>query len=572
MKAEALVVNLAEFDPHGLRIVANQDDIRRDMHIFLQYVSSREVKRTHRNNEIPKADLLRIGKMIGSETIAEDINSHGNSSWINEIDRFCRLLKFTAYDIEGSYAGYSSSELSYPDNYIDFSQKRFASFLDKSLQQQENEIFSISISETKPCDSEFFSPAARSVLDRFDSRGCATGVLTIIDFPKVRRTLFGVIAAVVPGKWVTVDSLVAYLKRETPFFLIPEKIPKKMLYDNNRYHNFVEREINEYWTNTEITPSCDRAFERVEGRYVERFLEDTPLTLGYVELAYTDTNDFPRAPSLGRLRGFRTTERCRRMLHQEIKAPRVTVLPNFEVHIESLFYPFNVMGSLDLFCDTVTEDVHTILKLSKKKVMASVAQDDGLDVLDILGRISSYPLPSNVKNELDVWSGHASTFTLYSGFGLLEGDDAAKVVEDEVEEKVKAGIQIVRKPQTVYSRLEKAEQVPLLVKHPETKLISLAHDVRSLFARSEKKQKTSKTSKKEQYVIKRTIMATLHFPDADFLYALLKTMLDMGHTVSVNKKERTITYPGKEETIIKEVIKKVNGQLSTNARIEDEKE
>lgn len=564
--------NLPEFNPDGLQIVANQDDIRRDMHIFLQYVSSREVKRTHRNNEIPKADLSRIGKMIGRGTMAEEISSQGNSSWIDEIDRLCRLLRFTAYDIKGSYAGYSSSEVSYPDNYIDFNQQRFSSFLDKSPQQQENEIFSILIGTTEPCDSEFFSPSAKGVLDRFDSRGCATGVLTIIDFPKVRRTLLGVIASVVPGKWVEIDSLVEYLKRETPFFLIPEKIPKKVLYDNNRYHNFVEREINDYWTQTEITPACDRAFERVEGRYVERFLEDAPLTLGYVELAYTDTNDLRRAPSLGRLRGFRTTERCRRMIRQEIKAPRVTVLPNFEVHIESLFYPFDVMGSLDLFCDTVTEDAHTILKLSKKKVMASLANDDGLDVLDILGKISSYPVPSNVKSELDVWSGHAGTFTLYSGFGLLEGNDPGKVVADEVEEKVKPGIQIVRKPETVYSRLEKAEQVPLLVKHPQTKLISLAHDVHSLFAGSEKKQKTSKTSRAEKYVIKRTIMATLHFPDADFLTAFLKTMLDMGHTVSVNKKERTITYPGKEEFIIKEVVKKVNEQLSTNARIENAKE
>ncbi len=148
-----------------------------------------------------QSQLLRIGKMIGGKDIVEKINSQGYSAWINQIDYLCRRLRFTAYDIEGSYAGYSSSEPSYPDNYINFSYQHFSSFKKKSLQAQENEILNILIGETDPCASEFFSSAPKSVLDRFSRSGCATGVLTIIDFPKVRRTLLGMIASYVPGKW-----------------------------------------------------------------------------------------------------------------------------------------------------------------------------------------------------------------------------------------------------------------------------------------------------------------------------------------------------------------------------------
>ena len=60
------------------------------------------------------------------------------------------------------------------------------------------------------------------------------------------------------------------------------------------------------------------AFERVEGRFVERFLEGIPLALGYVDVAYSDEKDTV-FPSINKLQAFRVTDRGACALNQAIK-------------------------------------------------------------------------------------------------------------------------------------------------------------------------------------------------------------------------------------------------------------
>lgn len=567
---ENLLNHLVEMNPDGLTIFTNKADIRHDIRAFIDYIDSRGIKRTHRDNLIAKADLLRLAKVMGEKDTLEQVRSDGYSPWISNIDNLCLRMKFIKYDTKGVYAGYSSSTPSFPDNYIKLDANRILSFFNLTLQEQENKIQACLINETDPCESEFFSYGPKSLLDRFERSGCATGMVKTIDFPNVRLFLLSLFAPCVPGKWYSVKSLVDFIKTKMPYFLMPKKLPKLPNSGKNRYHNFMEKKPGDRWPKSVITPTSRNAFERVEGRYIERFFENIPLTMGYVELAYDNTLDSPQKPSMGKIRAFTVTERFRQAIHKKIREPVVTVLPNFEIHVESLFYAAEIINTLALFCDVKISDIHTIMRLSKKKVVTSLAANDSLNPVKSLQELTGQPLPGNVVNELEAWIGHAETFILYEGFGLLEGKAGASYTKEYIVEKISPGINIISAPEKAYRQLETAHQVPLLINHPDAELKSPGTGVKSVFGRAGAQKKSNRQPKRKINVT-RTVVTTLHFPDHGHFDEFVNILLDMGHSPTVNNTARTVTFSDGNETIIKAALKKVDKSLHTSTKINDKK-
>jgi hypothetical protein len=129
-------------------------------------------------------------------------------------------------------------------------------------------------------------------------------VVKEIKFPKIRSYLLELLANCRAGVWYRTASLIAYLKRHNPFFLISKKIPfKKSEYTQDRYHNFHEAKPDDHYDRFRIRENSKDRFERVEGRFVERFLEGIPLTMGYVEVAYSDEKDTVY-PSINKLQAL----------------------------------------------------------------------------------------------------------------------------------------------------------------------------------------------------------------------------------------------------------------------------
>ena len=291
---------------------ANPHDALHDLHIYVQYMAGREVKRMTRNNEIPKADVKRLAKlMTNAADLLEAVNEADGSSWLYFIDRLARTLGLVSYDIQGEYRGYSSSSPSFVDNYIIVSEKNYAKFLALAPAEQEKRILEVLIigkSEDRyerHTHNEFYETGVMGCLDGFISWGAATGIMPSLDFAPVRRFLLDLLKNCPPGEWVSVASLVAYLKANHPYFLIPKKIePDRWGAVLPRYYNF--HDGPERWNSREHIPDdAPDGFERVEGRYVARFLEHIPLTLRLVELAY-DPRPYSRKmyPMLDYLQGL----------------------------------------------------------------------------------------------------------------------------------------------------------------------------------------------------------------------------------------------------------------------------
>ena len=480
-------------------VVSNPYDLRHDLHAFFEYMEGRSVKRLHRSNELNQADKKRLAKLMSDSSAIEEIKSYGFSNWLWYVDELARLSKFVNYATEGVYAGYTSSEPSFPDNYIKVNTKIHEEFTNLPLIEQEKKLFNQLVKSYDYNDNEFYNVSVLGKLSCFTTRGSATGVMPGLDFARARQFLFNILESCTSGVWYTTSSLIQYLKEHHPFFLIPENPEYESERDikDGRYGNFYEGKTT-WYGDTQIPEGDADAFERVEGRYVERFLEGLPLILGYAEVAYSKVKYKGYLPEMNQLLAFRINDTFLRAMNGEIIEPKVTVQPNFEVHVESELYPVRIIAKLSKLADVVTKDKTSILKLQKKKVLTQLSEREDLDVIKLLEDMSGQKLPQNVRIELEEWVGASEAFTLYENAVLFEGDKELSEIDQFTIERISPTIRIVHSPDRLFAHLEQKELIPLHIKHRSSALMSLPDGTRTVFSKRGLSVSKSKTKKKQR--------------------------------------------------------------------------
>ena len=401
-----------------------------------------------------------------------------------------------------------------------------------------------------------------SRLDQFNSWGSATGVVPTIPFARVRRHLLHLLARCPSGVWLSTASLIEHLRRNNPWFLIPKEIPvasRDCGHGAGRYSNFIELKGGDWGNHKTIPDSDPEGFAKVEGRYVERFLEGAPLVLGYTEVAYSKRKrETELEPSRGLAPAFRVTERLRQAMRKEVPAPKVTVLPNFEIHVESLFFPAQTEARLRPLSDLVQRGVVSVFKLTKPKVAATLAAHPEQKPIETLEALSGRPLPANVGAELGDWAGHSEKFVLYEGFGLLEGQRQTGGIDRFVIEPISPDLALVREPEKLYQSLEVTERVPARIRHADQALTAPA----GLKSRLVPTSSPQRPPGKKPLKLKRSIQTTLWFADAEALDAFAKLLLDAKCVVPTNRRVLTVTYSRKAEPLVKECLKKLGQQYA----------
>jgi len=537
-----------------LETVTTRPDVRRDLHVFAAYVRDRAVKRAHRDNSLSKADSRRLAKLLSDPDAEAEVEKEGYSTWVDFVDSFAHRLGLVRYDTEGEYAGYTSYAPSFPDNYIEFDAKAYDKLTSMTLARQEERLFGSLLKGSQGGGSEFFSRPILGRLDRFNTWGSAVGVVPTIDFTAVRRFLLDLLARCPAGEWLSVESLVAYLKKNHRYFLIPKKpqVKKQWGRKEGRYSNFHESE-RQWGHEIDIKETGADAFERVEGRYVERFLEGVPHLLGYVDVAYARQRPKGVYPSLGWLKAFRVNERLGRALSGQIAEPSLRVTPNFELYVQSEVYPGRLIHQLAPLCDLVSEDTTTVFRLDRKKVAAACAEDPKLDVTRLLESLSDEPLPPNVQRELADWSAHGEKFVLYSGFALLETKGSTADVERYRVENVAAGIDVVRSPAALYDELEKQQLAPQRIKHGEKSFSPLPPKTRSAFPRKAagKKRRQPKT----KVTLMRVTRVQLMCPDRNFLDRLQRLLAERNCPVETDRKRLLLAYSNQHDKEVSQALR-----------------
>ena len=57
-------MDLELIDVAALDVATELPDLRRDLHVFVDYVRARKVKRSHRGNMLSKADAKRLARLV----------------------------------------------------------------------------------------------------------------------------------------------------------------------------------------------------------------------------------------------------------------------------------------------------------------------------------------------------------------------------------------------------------------------------------------------------------------------------------------------------------------------------
>ncbi len=559
-------MNLESIDVAPLDVATNLPDLRRDLHVFVEYVRTREVKRSHRGNLLSKSDAKRLVKLMSDSEAAQEVERDGFSDWINYVDEVALKLGFVHYDTKGHYAGYSSQEPSFPDNYIKFKEKPYEQFLAAKAAKQETTLLNLLALQGQGSNSEFYGQSVLGRLQGFSIRGSAVGVMPSLDFPTVRHFLLRLLAECPSGQWLSTASLVEHLKKHHRYFLIPAKPRFKDEYDARygRYGNF--HESKEWWGyEIDIQESDPDGFERVEGRYVERFLEGIPLLLRYVDVAYEPNPSKAIYPSRGVLKAFCVRDGLRRALEGRIAEPRVTVTANFDVHVIAEMYPAGILAQLAPLCEMVSQGASIVLKLTKQKVAAARAVSPNLDATGLLRSLVGGELPANIVHELSAWSEHGEKFTLHLNCSVLETDEDEPAADPFTVERVAAGIRLVRSPDKLFKELERRELIPVRVKHGDAAFVALPQSARTRFPKGSAGREKPNTPK-PRATLTRITRVQLICPDRGLLEKLHSLLLECQCPAEIDRPNLTLTYPKQHESAAANAIKrlKTEYQLEIN--------
>jgi hypothetical protein len=390
--------------------------------------------------------------------------------------------------------------------------------------------------------------------------GSAVGIMPGLNFTSVRRFLIEVLQSCTPGVWYTTASLIRYLKEHHPFFIIPEnpKYQHEHYAEKGRYGNLQEQK--EKWgRGVQISESETDAFLRVEGRFVERFLEGLPLILGYIEVAYSETEYKGLLPEMNRLLAFRVNDMFLHVMSGEIIEPKVTVQPNFEVHVESELYPVRILAQLTKHADFVAKDRTNILKLRKKKVLIQLSEREDFDVIKLLEKMIGQKLPQNVRIELDEWVGASDAFTLYENVVLLEGDRNLPELDEFTIESITPAIKIVHSPDRLFAHLEQKELIPLRIKHLSSAFTRLPDGADTVFPRRDMgvSKSKAKSKAKKRVTIKREVRITFHFPAKKLMEEFRNGLIAARCPVAADWGKLTLSFDKRYESEAKKVSKKL---------------
>lgn len=553
---------------------------------FIDYVLKRDVKRSHRENRIPKSDLKRLVKVLQPPQILRETEPT-EGYWAEWISDLARKLGLISYDTEGIYAGYSSVDTSFPDNYIGVNIPKVERYMRSSSSERERAILNVLISENK---NEFHRASLLGSQDRFDYWGSGVNAASRMKLPAIRRRLLQILAGYEPGKVIPFEEFVQRIKTTEPDLIIASKAEldewKKQethfhgtRKSRNKYDSFLEYRLEEkedglhqIWdSKKEINEKEADAFERVEGRYLAFFLEEIPVLMHFVRLHYSRNDRYMVShPPTGIIQSFMVNENLRGILKgssPDLDRVTVTVLPDFTLIVEAPLYPDREIAQLTPYTTPVSEDRHlTTLRIDRKKTVESLAADPSTpSLLTVLDELTDR-IPQNVSHEVGEWTNLADRFVIYEEAGLLEFTDSRKKPSEtivgnlrkSVWSKASTRFTILRSPEEVFRELEELEQVPAKVRHPDNALR------RELLRHAPDGYRPSRRKRKRKEAIEQVRLAEMGFiayrsENGRFLYALAKHLRDAGVTpVLLDSDSHILAVPDTARSDIRAALKKLH--------------
>jgi len=227
-----------------------------------------------------------------------------------------------------------------------------------------------------------------------------------------RQRVLAELVDVPAEEWITLDGLVERLRRRAYELLFQ----RQWHYYSNPYRDSSNNPLN--WT---FAPSIDeeRGWDLVEGGLIRVVIGQTLHWLGAVDVGVVAGTG---------VTAIRVTSDGAWLLRDQpllptASAPHVVVQPNFQIFA---FEPTDesVLFALDQLADRVRAEQVVEYQLSRDSVYR--AQRAGLDAAAIaafLERVSTVPLPQNVRRSLEEWGALHERVVVHRGVPLLHAVD-----------------------------------------------------------------------------------------------------------------------------------------------------
>ena len=523
-------------------------NIRRDLLEFIDYVQSYGIKRSHRGNEIPKTDIKRLEKRLNVPEYLNDTED-GKVVWIDWISWLALSLKLVSYDIKGVYAGHSSQEPSFPDNYIKTCTADIEQYLRISSADKEFKILEVLLTKTP---NEFYDAWLFGTQGRFSTSGRGINGASKMDLPLIRKSLLKILSTFPIDTPISFHSFVERVHKESPDLILKQgtaKQPKYYCFYEKIYSTAVKAEALGRWENgsteKEVDGKDSDAFTRVEGRYLAYFLEAIAVPMLYVNLEYDEEflnglhDRTPMLPCF--IKSFTLTKKFKTMQSQDILTlnyVKTTVTPDFKIFVEATLYPDKQLRQLEPYTQILVEDKYTTtLELSRKKTIQSLADNPSLQQpLDILNLLVTN-IPKNVAADISEWTSQADKFIVYEGFGVLEIDKTAQDIPEGIRHTIKeriadnkiSNIFLIANESSLFNLLEDAGLVPEKVNHSKNQINADKIKCSHRLSKGSKAQPVEKKSKQiEKVQINETAFIALKSENPIFFKKMKKAFEEMG--------------------------------------------
>jgi hypothetical protein len=387
-----------------------------------------------------------------------------------------------------------------------------------------------------------------------------------------------------------VTGLIEYLKATAPNLILGPELQRRppnnwdiaakkrgaTIVDelDERYSNFREVTGRDQYTSrgTQITEQTPDAFCRVEGRYLQYFLQEIPMLCGFVDLALAKEGKQNLWPPLASVHAVR----CSRRLQQTIKGDRtlndvaVTVLPNFDVVVEAPTWPDRELDQLMPYCIMVKEDsLCHLLRLDRKQVLSTVAAVSNAPPLkQRLEQLVTKPLPANVATEIDAWCGHAQKLTIFEDVALVElrGGEPNQVRQELgalVLDAQSENFVVTKDEEKTISVLEQRQRVPRVVQHAPDRF----GDCDGVFAKRATRTKVSpKAPTRKKVQLERADLVGYTSTSTEFLNALEKAIGDKGCECWHFKQDGLLVVDAAELPEVRTILKRLGEQYDVELK------
>ncbi len=445
-------------------------NLQKDIHTMTKYVLNRSVKLSHRENDFSKADKKRLAKLLDAPSCYSFDDECDTGTWSYYILELCRKLKIVSYMTEGVYAGYSSYEESFPDNYIKYKPENVYEKLLPT--DKERLIFDVLIDR----ETEYYTQGmiASYGPGMFSTSGSLSNVANKVNFKSVRKKLLKIIAAFAGRNEVLLKDFITFLKDNHRDLILNKNLVEKARC-KHRYAYFYR---SRYGNDDEIKESDNDAFDKVEGMFVAWFLEGLISEMQFVDIKYNceyKTEEYLWEPDY--IKSFRLTDKFFRLTDNHdttLNAVKTTLTPDFKIFVEAQLYPSKVLDKLFPYVKTISEDKNVItLALDKKNTVTNMVENHDLLSPEKVLEELCINIPNNVKIELKSWGTSSDKFIVYNNVGLVEiskfPENERQAINNIISDYLVVGVndkfRVIRNPNKIYEQFESAEYVPSQQRH-----------------------------------------------------------------------------------------------------------